>query len=221
MHAQPCRALIFDLDGVLIDSNALYEQHWEIWAERNGVSFSDIAAVHHGRPISATIRAVAPHLNVPAQARAYKAGLEHTKSLDRVQIFPGVLALLDALPPASWAIATSAPRRFAMRLMRHLALPTPRVFITGDDVSVGKPHPLPYLSAAASLGISPSECVVVEDAPAGVASARAAGAFVLGVLTTNTAAALAQAHATVNAIRDITVRRSEHALLVSWVAANR
>ncbi len=212
-----CSALIFDLDGVLLDSNAIYEHHWKAWASRNSVPFESIIAVHHGRPVSATIREVAPHLDAHVQARAYKASLEAARSLEGARIFPGVLEMLDALPPGAWAIATSAPADFAHKLADHLGLPLPRVFVTGDDVLRGKPHPMPYLRAAEALGVPAAQCMVVEDAPAGVTSARAAGAFVIGVLTTNTAEALAEAHAITRSTADISVRCDAHGLQVSWL----
>ena len=219
MPSLSCSALIFDLDGVLIDSNALYEQHWEVWAKRNGVSFSDIVAVHHGRPVSSTIRQVAPHLDAHEQALAYRAGLDETQSFDGVRIFGGVLDLLDCIPPDAWAIATSAPAGFARRLIDQLGLPLPRVFITGDDVTLGKPHPMPYLRAAQGLGVCADHCVVVEDAPAGVSAARAAGSYVIGVLTTNTSQALAQAHAIIDSIADVAVQHQAYGLQVSWKKA--
>jgi len=214
-----CSALIFDLDGVLIDSNDLYERHWEMWAERTGVSFAHIAAVHHGRPVRSTIQLVAPHLDANTQAQAYVESLESTPFLNDVRVFPGVIDLLDSLPPHTWAIATSAPSDFARKLVRHLELPRPPVFITGDDVTLGKPHPMPYLRAAKALDVCADRCVVIEDAPTGIASARAAGAYVIGVLTTNGADSLTGAHAITDSIASLRVRHKTVGLQISWEEA--
>ena len=219
MPSLPCSALIFDLDGVLIDSNPLYERHWKRWAERNGVPCDEVLAVHHGRPVSSTIRQVAPHLDANAQALAYKAGLEKTRFFDDVRMFPGAHELLQELPTEVWAIATSAPGAFARRLMRKVGLPEPRVLITGDDVSIGKPHPMPFLQAAKALGVCADKCIVIEDAPAGITAAVAAGAYTLGVLTTNTAESLVGAHAITGSIADILVQCEPFGLQVSWTEA--
>ena len=216
MPSLVCSALIFDLDGVLLDSNALYERHWKRWAVRNGVPFEYIEAVHHGRPVSSTISMVAPHLDAHSEAQLYKAGLQATQSFEEVRVFPGSLALLRCIPTERWAIATSAPGDFARQLIGSAGLPLPRVLITGDDVSMGKPHPMPYLIAAQALGVGADRCVVVEDAPAGVTAARAAGAYVLGVQTTNAPEALAQAHAITGSISDLSVQSRPHGLQVSW-----
>ncbi len=216
-----CRAVIFDLDGVLIDSNALYEAHWVRWATDNKIDPRAVLSVHHGRPVASTIRAAAPHLDANAQAATYKARLDTSTDLGIVTAFPGALALLRSLPVNAWAIATSAPGTFARKLMRQLGLPWPTVLITGDDVARGKPDPMPYLHAARALGVRPDQCLVVEDAPAGVASARAAGSHVLGVLTTNRAEALQGAHALTKAIGHICVRAQPPSLYVRWEEAER
>ena len=219
MPLLPCSALIFDLDGVLIDSNAIYERHWERWAEKHGVDFGRIATVHHGRPAVETIREVAPHLDAKRQAWAYNAGLVADRSVDGVRAFDGVDALLQRLPQHQWAIATSAPREFALSLLHHLRLRIPPVFISSDDVERGKPAPDPYVLAARRLGQPPSRCVVIEDAPAGVASATAAGARVIALCTTNHRAALQQADAVVDQLSDLAIWARGGILEVQWRAS--
>ena len=219
MPSLKCSALIFDLDGVLLDSNDLYEQHWKIWAEQNSISFSHIQAVHHGRPVRSTIEEVAPHLDAVDHARQYIRSLNYSPFLDRVAIFPGVHDLLNSLPLHSWAIATSAPRDFARKLINFLGLPLPQVLITGDDVSMGKPHPMPYLLAAKGLDVCADRCVVVEDAPVGIDSAKAAGAYVIGVLTTNDPSALYRAHTIAESIEYVRAIDHGECLQISWEEA--
>jgi len=110
---------------------------------------------------------------------------------------PGARALLAALPPTAWAIATSNSRRTAIMRLHHTGLSTPRVLISAEAVQQGKPHPEVYLAAAAQLGVDPRRCVVVEDAPAGISAGRAAGMIVLALVGTHAARQLRQAHAVI------------------------
>lgn len=180
-----CKAVLFDLDGVLIDSNDLYEAHWRSWAVERGVPFQDILRVHHGRPIPETIRQVAPHLDAMHEAQVYKDGLIHCTYWHMVRPYTGAASLLRSLPPRMWAIVTSAPKDIAMRHLTRMRLPVPAVLITGDDVDNGKPAPDPWLRASHDLGKAIHNCVAVEDAPAGIKSAKQAGARVIALTTTN------------------------------------
>jgi sugar-phosphatase len=214
-----CDAVIFDLDGILVDSNPIAERHMRAWAERHGVPFERIAAIHHGRPTVETVRLVAPHLDAESQARLIEtAEADDTNGLI---LFAGASRLLAGLPDGRWAIVTSGTRRTATRRLAHVGLPIPAVLITADDVTRGKPAPDPYLLVAERLGLAPSRCVVLEDAPAGVVSARAAGARVIGVASTLPAAALADADVVVARLEDIRAGAGEGALRVAWRAALR
>lgn len=188
-----CRAVLFDLDGVLIDSNDLYEAHWRSWAEDRGVSFDHIRRVHHGRPIPQTIRAVAPHLDPVREAQVYIDTLIARGQWHKVRPYRRVSELLSLLPDHTWAIVTSAPRAVAMKHLLGLNLPVPSVLISGDDAHRGKPAPDPWLHAARRLQVPIGRCVVIEDAPAGITSARRAGARVLALITTNEAVRLQEA----------------------------
>ncbi len=200
-----CDAILFDLDGVLLDSNHIYEQQWRIWARQRDISYAHILEVHHGRPVSETIRIVAPHLNALTEAEAYRDGLLAGKNLDSVRSFPGAASLLHTLPSSRWAIATSAPRASAIQMLHLAALPMPDIFVSGDDIGVGKPAPYPYLRAAWGLNQQIERCVVIEDAPAGVMSGQSAGAQVIAVRTTNPPDSLKQADLIVNTVADLTV----------------
>jgi mannitol-1-/sugar-/sorbitol-6-phosphatase len=186
-----CNAILFDLDGVLLDSGAAVERAWRRWAGRHGLDLADVLAEAHGRRTRDTIRAVAPWLDVEVETNA----LEEAESADTdgVVALPGAVSLLESLPRGSWAVATSGTRRLATTRLAHGGLPLPDVLVAAEDVERGKPDPQPYLAAAAGLGVEPGRCLVVEDAPAGVAAGRAAGAVVLATTTTFAAAELAGA----------------------------
>lgn len=209
-------AIIFDLDGVLIDADAVYERHWKRWAERHGVAFENVLAVHHGRPAFQTVEAVAPHLDAAAEADSYNRGLLADPDLSGVVAYPGAHDLVASLPEDRWAIATSATRDIATARLSYLELPEPGVFVTADDVARGKPEPDPYLLAATRLGFEPRRCVVIEDAPAGIAAARAAGAFVVAVTTTTSPDRLDAADGIIAALGDLAVTWDASLLRVSF-----
>jgi len=212
-------AVIFDLDGVLVDSNAISERQMRAWAERHGVAFARIAAIHHGRPTIETMRLVAPHLDVEAEARQIERA--EADDTDGLCVFAGASRLVDALPAGGWAIVTSGTRRLATTRLDHVGLRRPAVLVTADDVRRGKPAPDPYVLAAERLGVEAKRCVVVEDAPAGVASARAAGARVIGVASTMAAGALEHADVVVARLDDLTIGVARGALQIAWRAAVR
>jgi sugar-phosphatase len=121
----------------------------------------------------------------------------------------GAAQLVRSLPPDAWAIATSGTRDTAMTRLRHTSLPVPAVLITADDVTRGKPNPEAYLLAAAKLDVRPAQCVVVEDAPAGVSAARAAGMRVIALATTHSQIELGEAHVRAERLADIQISRSD------------
>jgi sugar-phosphatase len=197
------RALLFDLDGVLVDSRGAIEHVWRRWAAHRGLDAERFLRVAHGRRISETIQAVEPALDAVAAATE----LDRLEAVQTNGLLPvsGAHDLLTGLPAGSWAIVTSGSRAVATLRLRHVGLPTPPVFVTGDQVHPGKPAPGPYLLAAERLGRAPSECVVVEDAPPGIASAHAAGMRVIAVLSTHTAPAVAAADRRLARLADLRV----------------
>jgi sugar-phosphatase len=216
-------ALISDMDGVLIDSGGVYDRHWELWAERRGVSRERIISVHYGRPAAETIRLVAPQLDAVAEARLFNDALAAEPSAAGVSAMPGAIELLGSLPAHRWAIATSAPRVMAERWLEHVRMPLPGVLVAAEDVARGKPAPDPYLRAADLLGVSAGRCLVIEDAPAGISAAKAAGATVLALLSTHTAADLVDADHLVAGLEDVDISTdgSDGSLCVRWRAAGR
>jgi len=176
-----CRAVVFDLDGVLVDSTGYVEMQWRRWATSKGLPVEPFLRVCHGRRALETIRLAAPHLDAEAEVAAFVPG-EDDPVLTPVE---GAVRLLDALPVGSWAVATSGTRPVATERLRRAGLPIPGVLICAEDVVRSKPCPDVYLLAAAGLGVGPTECLVVEDAPAGIEAARAAGMKVIALTTTH------------------------------------
>jgi sugar-phosphatase len=197
-----CRAILFDLDGVLVDSTACVERHWRMWAKRHGLDAEYVLADSHGRRTIDTMRAVAPELATEDEA----ARLEQEEALDTVGIVaaPGAVELLTALQSVPWAVVTSGSHLMATTRLRFTELPTPPVLITADDVEQGKPAPEGYLRAANLLGINPQDCVVIEDAPPGIEAGRAADATVIGVATTYPPTALREASLCIPNLNSIT-----------------
>ena len=175
--------MLFDLDGVLVDSTAFVELQWRRWASARGLRAEPFLRVCHGRRALETIRIAAPDLDAEAEVRALVP--EDEPEAAPLEPLPGALRLLDALPPQTWAVATSGPRTTATSRLRRAGLPVPTVMVCAEDVTRGKPSPDAYLLAARELGESTPDCLVVEDAPAGVQAARAAGMRVVGLTTTH------------------------------------
>lgn len=185
-----CTALLFDLDGVLVDSTAYVEQQWRRWAHAKGLQPEPFLRVCHGRRAVETIRLAAPHLDAEAEVAAL-IPYEDDSSSEILGPLAGAAQLLGLLPEESWAVATSGGRQLAVNRLRRAGLPVPRVLVCAEDVTEGKPSPDAYLLAAHLLGVSPAQCVVVEDAPAGVQAAHAAAMPVIGLTTTHTVEQLA------------------------------
>ena len=183
-----CDAILFDLDGVLIDSSACITRNWAAWAAPHGIDVADIMKVAHGVRSVETIRQVAPHLDAETEAARLTA-LE-VADTDGVVAMPGAHALLASLPDGAWTIVTSGNRDLAAARLAAVGLPIPAQMVTADDVTQGKPAPEPYLLGAQRLGVAPGRCLVVEDAPAGIQAGRSAGIRVLGVASTHTRAEL-------------------------------
>ena len=186
-----------------MDSRRCIEIVWHAWAAERGLDPAPFLKVAHGRLISDTMRLVAPDLDAVAEARVIDAMEEvEARGLSPV---PGADALVARLGDAQWAVVTSGSRMVATLRLRAVGLPIPRVFVTADDVRRAKPDPEGYLRAAHRLGLEPADCVVIEDSTTGLAAGKAAGMRVLAVLTTHTAAALADADAQLASLSELRV----------------
>ena len=201
MRTIECDGILFDLDGVLVDSARVVVRTWHTWARHKGLDAERFIEVAHGRRPAETVRLIAPDLDAESEA----SELERIEAGDTDGILEveGALELLGTLPEGAWTVVTSGSRSLASGRMRHVGLPLPERFVTADDVENGKPHPEAYLKGAEILGASPEACVVIEDAPAGVRSAKAAGMRVVAVATTHREEQLRDADVVVGALSDV------------------
>jgi sugar-phosphatase len=197
-------AILFDVDGVLVDSAPSVTRAWSAWAHRVGLEPDWLLRRVHGRRAIDTIRAVRPELDAESELATLVAD-ETTDNADVVEI-PGARALVSSLPADRWAIVTSGLRPVATARLAAAGVPMARVMVTAESISRGKPDPECYLNGAAELGVAPADCLVVADAPAGAAAARAAGMRLLGLTTTHAAAELEPADLIVPDLTHIAVR---------------
>jgi sugar-phosphatase len=185
------KAILSDLDGVLVDSGDSIEETWRAWAASHDIDFAVLDGRFHGVPSLAVIRRVAPHLDADAES----AAVERMEIDNPVAtVLPGAAALLAGATGLPVAIVTSCTDALARARLGEAALPIPDIMVTADRVANGKPDPEGYRAAAAALGFDPADCLVLEDAPAGIAAARAAGATVVGITTTHAREELGAAH---------------------------
>ena len=182
MNEISCAALLFDLDGVLINSTPAVARVWRGWALEHGFNPEEVVARAHGRPSLTTVREYLP--NADHEAENKEVECREIEDLEGVVPLPGALDLLASLPPDRWTIVTSCTRPLAEVRIKAAGLPRPQKMITSNDIQHGKPGPEPYLKGAAVLGFSPQDCIVLEDVPAGVRSGKSAGARVIAFTTT-------------------------------------
>jgi sugar-phosphatase len=178
--------ILSDLDGVLVDSHASIMRAWRWWGAAHGVASEAIESVQQGRPSGEVIAALAPHVDAAAESRAID--LRQAGDVDGVIALPGAHELLTGPDPV--AVVTSCTVPLATARLRAVGLPVPQVLVTPERLSLGKPDPEGYLLAARELGAAPADCVVFEDAPAGIQAGRAAGMHVVGITTTHDPAEL-------------------------------
>lgn len=204
-----CKAVLFDLDGVLADSTAVVDRVWRVWADERGLDGDAIMKVAHGRPSAEIIRDFAPELSVESEVEL----LEHREAEDLSGLvgIMGAAVLVRSLPRASWAVVTSGTTMVAQPRLAAVGIPEPPVLITANDIVRGKPDPEGYLTAASRLGAPAPRCIVIEDSPAGLDAARAAGMKTIGVTTTFPAESLAPVDALVSSLEAVRLERVDEA----------
>lgn len=189
---------------MLVDSRGPVERTWHAWARRHGLDPVAVLRFAHGRRTRDTLQATVPHLDVESEV----AWLDATELEDVDGLVPvnGAVRLVSTLPRSAWAIVTSCTRALARRRLERAGIPLPAVLVTSEDVAAGKPAPDGYRLGARRLDRQATSCVVFEDAPAGVAAGRAAGAKVVALTTTHAAAELTDADVIVRDLAGIAVR---------------
>ncbi len=211
------RAILFDIDGTLVDSTPVVERSWRTWAQEYGVDADDVLRVCHGRRTEDTVA----EFVAPQQLEVAVARLQALESADfeGVTALPGAQQILEGLTPRRWAAVTSGERDLMTRRLSAAQLPIPETIICAEDVAVGKPSPEGYLLAAAALGLPAKHCVVVEDAPAGIAAGVAAGARVVAVTTTHTADQVAGADVIVADLSCLRVELTDDGVVLNRLAS--
>jgi sugar-phosphatase len=177
-----CRGVLFDMDGVLVDSTPAVARVWSGWAQEHGLEADEVVRRAHGRPSIATIREMLPEADHEAENDEVER--REIEDVEGVVALPGAEDILRALPAERWAVVTSATKALAEVRIRAGGLPLPENIVTADDITHGKPNPEPYFKGSRLLRVAPGECVVVEDAPAGIRAGKAAGARVIALRTT-------------------------------------
>ncbi|MCU1306367.1 MAG: HAD-superfamily hydrolase subfamily variant 3 [Acidobacteriaceae bacterium] len=198
-----CQAILFDLDGVLVDSTAAVERVWRKWAMEHALHADYVVKNAHGRRSIETIRLLAPTLDSERENEIVE-GMEIADK-DGVVAIAGARELLLSLPAERFTIVTSATRALAQARLEFAGLPVPKRFIAAEDVVNGKPSPEPYLKGAALLAVPPGECIVFEDTPAGIQAGHAAGMRTIAVRSTYPAEALTAADAAVGSLAEVAV----------------
>lgn len=207
------QAFLFDLDGVLVDSSAVVERTWRRWAaERHPIDVDKLLHIAHGRRARDTLRIMAPSLANDEEV----AWLDATELVDveGLRVIPGARELVTTLPRNRWAIVTSCGRDLARLRLGSVGLPAPDIMVVAEDAKRGKPAPDGYLLGAERLGVAPADCIVFEDAPAGVAAGKAAGATVIALRTNYDPEDLTEADAAIPDMRSIELRAEPDGLVV-------
>lgn len=200
-------AFLFDMDGTLLNSIAVVERVWREWAVEHGIEPEAFMRNLHGvRAIEVIRREAIPGLDAEEQAEIVLQ--KELDDVDGIVEIPGAAAFLSGLPPERWAIVTSAVRSLALKRLTATGLPMPKVLICSDDVVNGKPNPEGYMKAARLLGFDPKDCVVFEDAHAGIEAAERMQAGVVVVTATHSIPADV-AHFCMRDYRDIAVDVSD------------
>jgi sugar-phosphatase len=213
------RAVLFDMDGVLISSIAADERSWLKWAKLHGMQDTFSLRSTHGRRTVDSIRALRPDLDLRIELnRMEDFDAEDTLGLT---LYPGVEELLAELSAAQWSIVTSASERVMRHRLGILGVSLPAHVVTGDHVHAGKPNAEPYQLGAAQLGVKPSDCLVIEDAPSGIRAGKSAGCLVLAVASSHLPEELHEADWIIRSLSDLDLKTGEDGLITCRFVAYR
>lgn len=194
------RAVLFDVDGVLVDSYPAYRRIWSRWAAHHDLDPDLVWSRTHGRRPVDTIQEMAPHLDAAAEYRRVREFM--ADETDNFPVYPDAAAVLNRLQHRRWGVVTSGRTPTVLHRLRAGGLPDPPVLVDSSQVRRGKPDPEGYLRAAQLLNVPAADCLVIEDAPAGVAAARTAGMTVIALRTTHADDELAAAHRRADTLSD-------------------
>ncbi len=213
------KGLLFDMDGVLISSIGSVNRCWRRWAAVYGVDGAEALEIPHGTRAIEIVRALRPEID-PIEGLRVIEEMEIADT-EGLTVLPGVEALLRRLPVERWAIVTSSTERLLLARLKAAGLPVPKRLVSADMVERGKPDPAPYRLGAEMLGVRPADCLVVEDAPAGVLSGKAAGCRVLGLLGTHAAEDLREADWIAPTLLGVEVRSEDSGLVIGLEVLDR
>jgi sugar-phosphatase len=213
-----CTAVLFDMDGTLVDSTNVVELAWGWWAKRHGIPLEAVLSFSHGRPTISTMEHFLP-------ARDHTEELEEMARYEETQLegilaVPGATQVVQALQNHPWAIVTSAWRLLAEARVTAAGLPLPKVIVPVDEIRNGKPDPEGFLEAAERLGVAPEECLVFEDTRPGIEAGLNAGMQVVALLTTVPAHHLRH-RPLIRDFRDVTIQPDGACLNVELRDASR
>jgi mannitol-1-/sugar-/sorbitol-6-phosphatase len=207
-----CKAILFDMDGTLVDSTRVVQRAWQQWAERHGIPLDTLLEFSHGRPTRATMEHFLPgrdHTGALDDMARYEEA-----ELDGIRSVAGAAQVVEALRNHPWAVVTSAWRTLAVVRIVAAGLPLPPVIVPVDEIRNGKPDPEGFLRAAEHLGVPAHECLVFEDTRPGIDAGLAAGMQVVGLLTTVPAGQLMH-HLLIRDFRDVAIRPDGNRLSVA------
>jgi sugar-phosphatase len=211
-----CAAILFDMDGVLVDSRPVVARVWRRWADAKGLDGEAILKAAQGRRTVDTLRSLASNLDVASELRWLDEA--ELNDGDGIVEIPGASELVASLPDGRWAVVTSAGRELAQRRLDWAGLPSPDCLITADEVSKGKPFPDGYLQACQDLGVVPADSLVIEDSPAGIEAARSARMRVVGLSTTHRSSELPPTEAVLPDLRAISAEMCDGEVVLRFNA---